>query len=96
MASIIQSFKSIPTHMDYDGQARAEKLSRIIVTLFGAVGLIWGYAIQEFSQALYILAAGCLMALIITVPPWPMYRRKPLEWQKPQQTDAPPKNKKKK
>ncbi|CAG5081485.1 Similar to Slc26a5: Prestin (Rattus norvegicus) [Cotesia congregata] len=81
---------------DYDGQARAEKLSRIIVTLFGAVGLIWGYAIQEFSQALYILAAGCLMALIITVPPWPMYRRKPLDWQKPQATDAPPKNKKKK
>lgn len=24
------------------------------------------------------------MAALITVPPWPMYRRKPLDWQKPQ------------
>ncbi|XP_034942501.1 signal peptidase complex subunit 1-like [Chelonus insularis] len=95
MASLIQYFKSIPTHMDYDGQARAEKLSRIIVTLFGAVGFIWGFIIQEFSQSLYILGAGCLMAMIITVPPWPMYRRKPLDWQKPQ-SEAAPKNKKKK
>ncbi|XP_063987248.1 signal peptidase complex subunit 1 [Diachasmimorpha longicaudata] len=95
MASLIQSINSIPTHMDYEGQARAEKLSRIIVTLFGFVGLIWGYAIQEFSQALYILGAGCVMAAIITVPPWPMYRRTPLDWQKPQ-TEAPSKSKKKK
>uniref|UniRef100_A0A0C9R5S7 Signal peptidase complex subunit 1 n=3 Tax=Braconidae TaxID=7402 RepID=A0A0C9R5S7_9HYME len=95
MASLIQSIKSIPTHMDYEGQARAEKLSRIIVTLFGFVGLIWGYAIQEFSQALYILGAGCVMAAIITVPPWPMYRRNPLDWQKPQ-TEALSKSKKKK
>jgi signal peptidase complex subunit 1 len=46
--------------------------------------LIWGYIIQEFSQTIYILGAGFVMAAIITVPAWPMYRRKPLDWQKPQ------------
>lgn len=84
MSSWIQYIKSIPTHVDYDGQGRAEKLSKIIITLFGVVGFIWGYVIQQFSQSIYILGAGFVMASLITVPPWPMYRRKPLDWQKPQ------------
>ncbi|CAH1102076.1 unnamed protein product [Psylliodes chrysocephalus] len=74
-------FNSIPTHMDFEGQARAEKLSRIIITLFGAVGLIWGYIIQQFSQTVYILGAGFVLAALLTIPPWPLYRRKPLSWQ---------------
>ncbi|XP_031828199.1 signal peptidase complex subunit 1-like [Nomia melanderi] len=88
MNSWKEYIKSIPTHMDYEGQARAEKLSRVIITLFGVVGLIWGYVIQQFSQTIYILGAGFVMAALITVPPWPMYRRKPLDWQKPQQQPA--------
>nr|ABF18229.1 signal peptidase subunit [Aedes aegypti] len=74
---------NIATHMDFEGQGRAEKLSRVIITLFGAVGLIWGYIIQQFSQTMYILIAGVLLASILTIPPWPIYRRKPLNWQKP-------------
>ncbi|KAF3430575.1 hypothetical protein E2986_12103 [Frieseomelitta varia] len=84
MSSWLQYVKSMQTHMDYDGQARAEKLSRVVITLFAIVGLIWGYVIQQFSQTMYILGAGFAMAALITVPPWPMYRHKPLEWQKPQ------------
>ncbi|XP_014470171.1 PREDICTED: signal peptidase complex subunit 1 [Dinoponera quadriceps] len=95
MSAWVQYFKSIPTHMDYDGQARAERLARVIITLFGVVGLTWGYVIQQFSQTIYILGAGFVMAALITVPPWPMYRRKPLDWQKPQ-SEVPTKPKKKK
>ncbi|KAK6640013.1 Signal peptidase complex subunit 1 [Polyplax serrata] len=70
-------------NQDYDGQGRAEKYSKFIITLFGVVGLVWGYIIQQFSQTVYILGAGFVLAALITVPPWPMYRRKPLQWQKP-------------
>ena len=50
---------------DFDGQARSENLSRIIVVLFGAVGLVWGYAIQQFSQTVFILGAGLALATLV-------------------------------
>jgi signal peptidase complex subunit 1 len=67
---------------DFEGQARAEKISRAIITFFGFVGLIFGAVIQQFSQTIYILAAGFILALLITIPPYPLYRKKPLNWQK--------------
>merc|ERR1711962_1202072 len=85
---MINYLKSIPTHMDFDGQARAENLSRTIVVLFGVVGLVWGYIIQQFSQTVYILGAGLVLATILTVPPWPLYRLKPLKWQKARDVDT--------
>ncbi|XP_056648638.1 signal peptidase complex subunit 1 [Diorhabda sublineata] len=79
---------SIPTHMDFEGQARAEKLSRIIITLFGVVGLTWGYIIQQFSQTVYILGAGFVLAALLTIPPWPLYRKKSLNWQAVRTSDG--------
>merc|ERR1711994_1237815 len=78
----MEFFNSIPSHMDYDGQQKAETWSSRIVVLFGLVGLAWGYWIQQFSQTVYILGAGLAFAAMLTVPPWPMYRQKPLNWQK--------------
>ena len=63
----MELFKSLPTHMDFDCQARAENLSRVIVVLFGVVGLVWGYIILHFSQTVYILGAGLVLATILTV-----------------------------
>merc|ERR1711990_1080070 len=36
---------------------------------------------QQFSQTMYILAAGFILSCLLTLPPWPMYRQKPLKWQ---------------
>nr|CAH0098979.1 unnamed protein product [Daphnia galeata] len=71
------------THMDYEGQHLAEKLSHIIVVVFGVIGWIIGYINQQFSQTILVLGVGVLIAAIVTLPPWPMYRRKPLNWRKP-------------
>lgn len=73
--------KNIPVHMDYVGQGRAEKLYQIIIVLFGVVGLGWGYTIQQFSQTVYILGAGLVLASLLTIPPWGIYRSKPVKWQ---------------
>jgi signal peptidase complex subunit 1 len=93
--------KSIPHHMDFDGQRRAERYFQTIIVLFAVSGLIWGYVVQQFSMTVYTLGAGFLLAALLTLPPWPIYRRKPLQWQKPKSDDSThketvPKSKKKK
>merc|ERR1712141_114036 len=62
----MEFFNSIPSHMDYDGQQKAETWSRRIVVLFGLVGLAWGYWIQQFSQTVYILGAGLAFAAMVS------------------------------
>jgi len=71
----------IPLYMDFDGQRRAEKMFQIIIILFASVGFVWGFVCQQFSQTIYILFAGFILACLVTLPPWPMYRRKGLSWQ---------------
>ena len=71
---MLDMIKNIPVHMDYVGQGRAEKLYQIIIVLFGVVGLVWGYTIQQFSQTVYILGAGLVLASLLTIPPWGIYR----------------------
>ena len=71
---MIDAIKNIPVHMDFVGQGRAEKLYQIIIVLFGVVGLVWGFMIQQFSQTVYILGAGLLLSSLLTIPPWSIYR----------------------
>jgi len=74
---------NIQTHMDFEGQKKAERTFQVIIILFAAVGFVWGYICQQFSQTVYILGAGFVLSCLLTLPPWPMYRLKPLNWQKP-------------
>ncbi|CAD5115960.1 DgyrCDS4890 [Dimorphilus gyrociliatus] len=73
---------SLLPERDFDGQRRAERLFQVILVLFGVVGFIWGYICQQFSQTVYILIAGFVLSCILTLPPWPLYRRKPVKWLK--------------
>ncbi|KAH8383878.1 hypothetical protein KR009_010951, partial [Drosophila setifemur] len=77
-----------PIFQDFVGQGKAERWSRLIITLFGVVGLIYGAIVQQFSQTVYILGAGFVLSSLITIPPWPLFRRNPLKWQKPIETDT--------
>ncbi|ESN90621.1 hypothetical protein HELRODRAFT_127888, partial [Helobdella robusta] len=66
---------------DFEGQKKAEWFFQIIIVLFSIVGFIWGYICQQFSQTFYIVMAGFVLSCLLTLPPWPMYRRNPLKWQ---------------
>jgi len=80
-AFLPDSVKNLPCYMDFDGQRKAEKIFQSIIILFAVVGFVWGYFCQYFSFTVYILGAGFVLACILTLPPWPMYRKKPLKWQ---------------
>lgn len=67
--------------MDFDGQKKAERYFQVIIILFAAVGFVWGYFTQLFSQTLYILFAGVAVSSLLTLVPWSMYRSHPLKWQ---------------
>ncbi|CAK9298285.1 unnamed protein product [Gordionus sp. m RMFG-2023] len=75
-------FKNIPLHMDYEGQLLAEKIYQSIISIFGVLGFVLGYYTQMFSYTVYLLGIGILISSLLVVPPWPIYRRKPLRWQK--------------
>ncbi|XP_057303938.1 signal peptidase complex subunit 1-like [Hydractinia symbiolongicarpus] len=72
---------SIETHMDYEGQRKAERIYQVIITLFGIVGFIWGFTIQQLSATVYIVLGGFALSCLIVLPPWPFFRRDPLPWQ---------------
>jgi len=73
--------QTLPVYMDFEGQKKAERIFQFIITVFAVVGFVWGWICQYFSQTVYILFAGFILACLLTLPPWPMYRRNPLKWQ---------------
>jgi len=68
---------------DYEGQKLAERLFHVVILFFAAVGFVWGYYIQQFGATIIIVAAGFIVSCVLVLPPWPMYRKHALEWQKP-------------
>lgn len=77
-----KSHKShIPHMMDYQGQGRAELLYEFIILACTIGGAIVAFITQQFSYALYSHVAGFVLSCIICLPPWPMFKRKPVKWQ---------------
>ncbi|XP_034022857.1 signal peptidase complex subunit 1 [Thalassophryne amazonica] len=74
-------FKSIPTHMDYKGQKLAEQIFQGIILISAVIGFIYGLIIQQFGWTVYIVLGGFAVSCLLTLPPWPMYRKNPLSWQ---------------
>lgn len=69
--------------MDYQGQGRAEFLYEVIILVFTIGGAIGAYVAQQFSYAIYSHFVGFLISCMICLPPWPIFKRKPIKWQSP-------------
>ncbi|KAL5254962.1 hypothetical protein ACHWQZ_G014425 [Mnemiopsis leidyi] len=64
--------------MDFEGQKLAEILQYVILGLFGIAGFIWGYICESFQQTFYVVAVGSMIASMVVMPPWPIFRKHPL------------------
>lgn len=67
--------------MDYQGQGRAELLYEVFILVFTFCGAVYAWISQQFSYALYAHLAGFILSCIICLPPWPIFKRKPVKWQ---------------
>ncbi|NXI67418.1 SPCS1 peptidase, partial [Anseranas semipalmata] len=86
-AAMLDIFRSIPTQMkgragrcDYKGQKLAEQIFQAIILVSAIIGFIYGYITEQFGWTVYIVMAGFALSCLLTLPPWPMYRRNPLKW----------------
>ncbi|KAI1892710.1 hypothetical protein AGOR_G00136350 [Albula goreensis] len=73
-------FNSIPTYVDYKGQKLAEQIFQGIILISAIIGFIYGMIIQQFGWTVYIVLGGFAVSCLLTLPPWPMYRKNPLIW----------------
>ncbi|XP_040446122.1 signal peptidase complex subunit 1 [Falco naumanni] len=85
---MLSIFRSIPTQMDYKGQKLAEQIFQGIILVSAVIGFIYGYITEQFGWTVYIVMAGFALSCLLTLPPWPMYRRNPLKWLPVQETGA--------
>ncbi|KAF6720776.1 Signal peptidase complex subunit 1 [Oryzias melastigma] len=78
---MLSVFKSIPTHMDYKGQKLAEQIFQGIILISAVIGFVYGLIVEQFGWTVYIVLGGFAVSCLLTLPPWPMYRKNPLPWQ---------------
>ncbi|EUB63645.1 Signal peptidase complex subunit 1 [Echinococcus granulosus] len=69
--------------MDFEGQKLAERIMNIILPFCCVVGFILGYIMEQLSISVGMVLAGLMVCMAMVLPPWPMYRKHPLKWQKP-------------
>ncbi|XP_068550833.1 signal peptidase complex subunit 1 [Anas acuta] len=72
--------RAIPTEMDYKGQKLAEQIFQGIILVSAVIGFVYGFITEQFGWTVYIFMAGVALSCLLTLPPWPMYRRNPLKW----------------
>ncbi|KAG7494327.1 signal peptidase complex subunit 1 [Solea senegalensis] len=80
---MLSIFKTIPSHMDYKGQKLAEQIFQGIILISAVIGFVFGLFVEQFGWTVYIVLAGFAVSCVLTLPPWPMYRKNPLSWQPP-------------
>ncbi|KAI0703401.1 microsomal signal peptidase 12kDa subunit, partial [Cytidiella melzeri] len=74
---------------DFEGQRQVDILARASLV---AVSFLVGLAVQSLQATFAVFGAGAILLLLITVPPWPMFNKHPVQWLIAKKTDAKPSN----
>ncbi|KAF2766726.1 SPC12-domain-containing protein, partial [Teratosphaeria nubilosa] len=81
MAELLEQLKIIwEGDIDFKGQALAEVLTYVLLTLTGVVSFFAGFLTQNIHNILSIGLAGTALTFLVIVPPWPVYNSNPLPW----------------
>ncbi|KAL9932291.1 hypothetical protein V8E36_008770 [Tilletia maclaganii] len=72
--------KIIDGKIDFQGQRLADRIGQETIALFAAMGFLAGYSTESLQLTMLIYGAGVVLALIASVPPWPIYNKHPTTW----------------
>jgi signal peptidase complex subunit 1 len=67
-------------NMDFVGQKHAERFYQITIVVFTIVGLIVGFYFEDFYYTFQLWAVGTIISAVVTLFPWPCFRRNPVVW----------------
>eukprot|EP00055_Hartaetosiga_balthica_P015100 m.87014 g.87014 ORF g.87014 m.87014 type:complete len:142 (+) comp8780_c0_seq2:627-1052(+) len=76
----VNRIMSIDLHVDFEGQKLVDMFVRHIVEVFGFIGLLVGFFMEDFGIAVKVWLIGLVVAVLICVPPWWFFRKHPLQW----------------
>ncbi|CEF67623.1 Target SNARE coiled-coil domain and Microsomal signal peptidase 12kDa subunit family-containing protein [Strongyloides ratti] len=68
------------THMDFHGQQKAERIYEVVIVTSAVVGFLIGFFTQQISHMVISIGIGFVLSCIIILPPWPCFRRHPVQW----------------
>ncbi|CCL98411.1 uncharacterized protein FIBRA_00408 [Fibroporia radiculosa] len=66
--------------IDFEGQKKVETLVRTVIIAATIGSFLLGFALQSLRITLGAFSIACVVLYLIVIPPWPMYRRHPVQW----------------
>lgn len=74
--------------MDWQGQRLAEYIMQFIMLFGSLAAFLAGYLLSSFRLMMYIHLAVTILACIVVVPDWPIFRRDPMTWLEPRPVES--------
>ena len=68
--------------VDYEGQKISEYIYVAFISAAGVIAWLIGYWKSDFQVSVYGWAIAVAMSVLLCVPDWPMYNKKPVTWLK--------------
>ncbi|RPA82905.1 microsomal signal peptidase subunit SPC12 [Ascobolus immersus RN42] len=63
--------------IDFEGQKMVEQISTYGLIAFGFLSFLVGFVFQDLVYTLYVMGAGTVLTILVTVPPWPVFNKNP-------------------
>ncbi|KAM0672566.1 hypothetical protein CWI42_030150 [Ordospora colligata] len=74
--------------IDYVGQEMASKLMYIVFAVGYTLALVVGIFLNDLKYTILIGVLTVVIAIVVVVPPWKIYRRNPLKFSSPSKAKA--------
>jgi len=58
----------------------AEGICTAVLSIASFIALVFGYIQRDIYLTMWVGLAGAVLAMLLVVPPWPIYNKHPQPW----------------